>query len=123
VRNWANDVSGTIWYQFEGPGWRSGGLLDDEQNPKPAYQALKALTDKLSGTRFSKLLTNYDRLEAYEFTSDEKTVWVLWSPDEVDIQIDLPENLSAVYDKYGQEITPDTSQITVNSPVFFELNP
>jgi hypothetical protein len=68
-------------------------------------------------------LTNYDRLEAYEFTSDEKTVWVLWSPDEVDIQIDLPENLSAVYDKYGQEITPDTSQITVNSPVFFELNP
>ena len=45
------------------------------------------------------------------------------SPDEVDVQIDLPDNLSAVYDKYGQEINPDTSQITVNSPVFFELNP
>jgi hypothetical protein len=123
VRNWANDVSGTIWYQFEGPGWRFGGLLDDEQNPKPAFQALKALTDKISGMKFSKPLTNYDRLEAYEFVSDEKTVWVLWSPDEVDVQIDLPENLSAVYDKYGQEITPDNNQITVKSPIFFELNP
>jgi hypothetical protein len=123
VRNWANGVSGTIWYQLEGPGWRFGGLLDDNQNPKPAFNALKAMTDKLSGTTLSGSVTQFEGIEGYEFNSDQKTVWVLWSPDEVDILIIPPENLSAAYDKYGKEITPAGTGITINSPVFFELNP
>ena len=44
VRNWANGLFGTIWYQFEGPGWRYAGLLDEDQNPKPVYEALLFLT-------------------------------------------------------------------------------
>jgi hypothetical protein len=43
VRNWANSVSGTIWYQLEGPGWRYGGLLDENQMPKPVFQAIDFL--------------------------------------------------------------------------------
>ncbi len=123
VRNFANGVSGTFWYQFEGPGWRLGGLLDDDQNPKPAFNALIALTDKLSGTTLSGSVTQFEGIEGYEFNSDKKTVWVLWSPDEVDILVDPPPNLSVAYDKYGNEITPGGTGITVNSPVFFELNP
>jgi len=34
VRNWAEGLIGTIWYQFEGPGWRYSGLLDERQQPR-----------------------------------------------------------------------------------------
>lgn len=123
VRNWANDIMGTIWYQFEGPGWRYGALLDEDQKPKPVYYALQFMDSELSGTEYSGEVIQYESLEGYEFTSQQKIIWVLWSTDQVDTQIDLPENLSSVFNKYGEEITPNGRGITVNDPVFLELLP
>ncbi len=123
VRNWANGVSGTIWYQFEGPGWRYGGLLDENQNPKPAYEALRTLITELSEAEYFGVLTSYDGLEGYEFNTPSKRIWVLWSPDEVDIQIQLPENVDVVLDKFGQNITPDGRDIIVKNPIYVELIP
>lgn len=123
VRNLANGVAGTFWYQFEGPGWRYGGLLDDNQNPKPVFNALNILTDKLSGTRFTGPVFAYEGIEVYEFVSDEKILWVMWSPDEIDLLIDLPENFSTAFNKYGQELTVDGNQILVNDPIYLEINP
>ena len=123
VRNWVNGVSGTIWYQFEGPGWRHGGLLDENQNPKPAYDALKFLMTELSDAEYSGGLAQFDALEGYEFTTPEKRIWVLWSPDEIDAQIRLPENVISVFDKFGNDITPDGVDISVNNPIYIELRP
>jgi hypothetical protein len=123
VRNWVNGVSGTIWYQFEGPGWRHGGLLDENQNPKPAYDALRFLITELSDAEFSGVLAQFDALAGYEFISPEKRIWVLWSPDEIDAQIQLPENVLSVFDKFGNDITPDGADITVSNPIYLELHP
>jgi hypothetical protein len=123
VRNWAHNVSGTIWYQFEGPGWRYGGLLDENQNPKPVYEALNVLILELSDAEYSGVLTSYEGLEGYEFLSPNKHIWVLWSPDENDTQIQLPDNVDVVLDKYGRDITPDGTEIIVNNPIYIELNP
>jgi hypothetical protein len=123
VRNWVNGVSGTIWYQFEGPGWRYGGLLDENQNPKPAYDALRFLITELSDAEFSGVLAQFDALAGYEFISPEKRIWVLWSPDEIDAQIQLPENVLSVFDKFGNDITPDGADITVSNPIYLELHP
>jgi hypothetical protein len=123
VRNWASNVSGTIWYHFEGPGWRYGGLLDENQNPKPVYEALNVLILELSDAEYSGVLTSYEGLEGYEFLSPNKHIWVLWSPDENDTQIQLPDNVDVVLDKYGRDITPDGTEIIVNNPIYIELNP
>jgi len=121
VRNWANDVDATIWYQFEGPGWRYSGLLDGTQSPKPAYNALKFLTQELRfATYQGRVLENTDTA-GYEFSKDDMKVWVLWSPDENPHTVSLPTNAMRAFDKYGVEIPITANQITVNSPVYIEL--
>jgi hypothetical protein len=48
---------------------------------------------------------------------------VLWSPDEIDAQIQLPVNVLSVFDKFGNDITPDGVDITVSNPIYLELHP
>ena len=123
VRNWANGILGTVWYQFEGPSWRYSGLLDDNQQPKPAYQALDFLTEELKGAAYTGEVTQYEGLRAYEFQTNAKVVWVMWSPDEVERTIQLPDSTAQVYDKYGKALAHENNQISVKSPVYVEMNP
>ena len=123
VRNWANDIEGTIWYQFEGPGWRYGGLLDEDQNPKPVYDALLFLTSILSNTAYIGEIDQYEGMQVYEFSSPDKRIWVLWSPEQIDTRILLPNNVNAAFDKFGNEITPEGNQLVVNDPIFLQFLP
>lgn len=123
VRNWAAGVQATIWYPFEGPGWLYGGLLDENQNPKPAYRALDFLTMELSGTQYVGLVSQYPELQGYEFAAPGKHVWVLWAPDEQPRTISLPTGTIRVYDKYGSDITPPEGTISVSNPIYLELVP
>jgi hypothetical protein len=123
VRNWAQGLKSTIWYQFEGPGWRHGGLLDDSQQPKPAYHALSFLSQELAGARYEQVVLRYPLLEGFEFFAPGKRIWVLWSPDEQPHEIDLPANTQVVYDKYGTDITPKKNILSVQSPIYVELAP
>jgi hypothetical protein len=112
ARNWAEGIAGTIWYQFEGPGWRFGGLLDQDQNPKKAYSALQFLTTELGDTGFYQQLDDYPGVRAYEFVGAGKRVWVLWS-----------ENGEPVLDKYGNPIEIPGAEIEISSPVYMEFTP
>ena len=123
VRNWAHEVEGTIWYQFEGPGWRYGGLLDDDQNPKPVYNALLFMTSILSGAAYTGEITQFEGLQGYEFVAPDKRVWVLWSPEQIDTQILVPGNMETSYDKFGNEIGQDGNILLVNSPVYLQFTP
>ena len=123
ARNWANGLIGTIWYQFEGPGWRYGGLLDEDQNPKPVYAALQFMVSILSGTTINGDIGQIEGLQGYEFSSPEKRVWVLWSPEQVDVPIQLPENPGAVYDKFGNQVIPEGNILQINSPIYIEFSP
>jgi hypothetical protein len=120
VRNWASGIKGTIWYQFEGPGWRYGGLLDENQVPKPAYNALEFLYQELGNATYNGHVDL--SIVVYEFMTDLKKIWVLWSPDENPHNITLPNNTLKVLDKYGNEIQVDGNQIIVNKPIYIELN-
>lgn len=122
ARNLAEGIIGTIWYQFEGPGWRYGGLLDDAQNPRPAYDALKFITEELDSASYTGLVTQFPNLKGYEFKSDVKKIWVLWAPDQKPYTITLPSSINHVYDKYGVEIILSNYQVTVNSPIYAEFD-
>jgi hypothetical protein len=121
VRNWANNVEATIWYEFQGPGWRYGGLLDGTQAPKPAYNALKFMTQELNSASYSGRVLQNTSVAGYEFTTNVKKIWVLWSPDENPHTVNLPSNAVKAFDKYGSSISITGNQITVNSPVYVEF--
>ena len=123
VRNLAAGVESTIWYSFEDPGWRYCGLLDEQGQPKPAYNALKFLTQELKSANYVGAVTQYPELRGYEFSIPGKWIWVLWAPDEQPHPITLPAGTQLVYDKYGNNITPTGSDITVNHPIYVEINP
>jgi hypothetical protein len=96
-------------------------LLDGSQNPKPAYDALKFLTQELGRASYSHRVLDYPDVNVYEFSTDDKKVWVLWSPYEEDRPVDLPTSAQKAYDKYGVEIPITNNKITVNSPVYIEF--
>lgn len=121
VRNWAERLVGTVWYEFEGPGWQESGLLDSNQQPKPAYRALSFLTEELASASYQQPVIRYPDLKGYEFTTPTKRVWVLWAPDGQPHSINLPTGALRVLDKYGQKVTPVKGTVSVSSPVYVEL--
>jgi hypothetical protein len=123
VRNWAAGLRATIWFTFEGPGWRYGGMLDENQQPKPAYYALDFLTQELAEASYVRQITQFSVLRTFEFSAPGKKIWVMWAPDEVPHTITLPPGANKVYDKYGNDITPPDGQIAVSSPIYVEFVP
>jgi hypothetical protein len=124
IRNWAADIKSTIWYTIEGPGWRYGGMLDDQQQPRPAYYVFQNMVSYLSNTYYAGKVTQYSDpdFRGYEFRENERVIWVVWSVDEnAGTNIVLPANMTHVYNKYGSDITPDTNQINVTSPIYIEM--
>ena len=121
VRNWANGMKATIWYELQGPGWRYGGLLDAAQAPKPAYNALNFLTQELESASYSGRVLQNTSVAGYEFTTNDKKIWVLWSPDENPHTINLPATATKAFDKYGGLIPLSGNQITVNTPLYVEF--
>lgn len=123
VRNWANNVMGTIWFSFPGDGWRYGGMLGSPNDPKPAYQAYDFMTEILTNATYISPVAEYPELNGYAFTKEGNTIWVLWSSDYSPRTINLPPGLISVYDKFGNIITPTDGDLTITSPVYVESRP
>jgi hypothetical protein len=125
VRNWAQGLIGTIWYDMGGPGgsWRYASLLNADLTPKPSYYAYQFLTQELRGGTYNRQITTYSGLSVFEFSARWRTVWVAWAPDELPHTMILPANVLQVLDKYGNLIQPTNGQLTIKSPVYIELVP
>jgi len=124
TRNMALDILGTIWFTLEGPGWRWSGLLNPDLSPKPVYNAFKFMTEELKDAQYAGTVTGYPGLKGYTFQGKDKTVRVLWSPDNTTRNIDEPGGLIQAFDKYGNNITPIGGQIAIGfSPVYIETTP
>ncbi len=122
VRNWAEGLPISVWFGWTGD-WQHSSLLYENLEPKPAYHALDFLSEELYQMEYARSVTDYPDLLGYEFTRLDKAVWVLWPPDEQPYQITLPANTLAVYDKYGNDITPGDGTLTVEEPIYVELPP
>jgi hypothetical protein len=124
IRNWAAGLAGTVWYQFEGPGWRYGAMLDENQQPKPAYNAFQFLTQETRDMFYTGRVDLGGSLRGYELSGPEKRIWVVWSADGQSHNMALPSNWSILYDKYGGQITPPVDRVlSVQSPVYIEITP
>ncbi|MBA3530525.1 MAG: hypothetical protein H0T73_01200 [Ardenticatenales bacterium] len=131
TRGLGNGVDQVTWYTLNGPGWRSGGLLDDAQEPKLVYTAYQQLIKQTYGAAIPPMYMNHgvDRVEGYRFNRRTFVVDVLWSRDSTSRLVNVPSTqFLAAYTRDGQPITPVTVdcnvQISVGfSPVYVQLRP
>lgn len=77
VRNYAEGI-GTIWYTYDGPGWRASGILDQDQNPKPVYSSLQFISNLLQGSKLTKKIESESGV-TFEF-STPKGVFYFQNP-------------------------------------------
>lgn len=124
IRNWALDISGTVWYDFEGQGWRYGGLVGvDPSMPKLSYQAFKFMNEKLAGMVFTGEVPHHEGIQGYVFSGDNRKTWVLWSQDASPQRLDLNSEILSASDIFGESISLDEDQLAITSPVYLDLVP
>jgi hypothetical protein len=127
VRSISMNLSSTIWFTLEGPGWRYAGLFYDTQTtPKPAHDAMTFLTTELAGATYFGTVNQYTGVWGYEFRSNTKKIWVLGVPGSTGYTITLPSGPNGwlkVYNKYGAPVNPINNQVHVKSPIYVEFAP
>jgi hypothetical protein len=121
ARAWANGLLGAIWYTLEGPGWERSGLLDENQQPRPAYQALSFMTGLLQGANYDGPRSN-GAIEGYAFRKGATRYELYWTNTDTPARMAWPAGAVAAYDIYGQPLPVAGSDLEVNfNPIFIEI--
>lgn len=124
TRALANGLIGAIWYTLDGPGWFNGGLLDADQQPRPAYRTLQIMGKVLRGASSVSRL-QHAVVEGYTIRNGATTYLICWTNSfDQEATIALPPQTRAVYDKFGQPIDLAGAAVTVGfNPVIIESGP
>ncbi|NJN16552.1 MAG: hypothetical protein HC822_09900 [Oscillochloris sp.] len=108
-----------MWYTLNGPGWQDGGLLDANQQPRPAFEAFLFLRKLLSDAEFIGVLSS-DVYEGYAFRANDKIYEIYWTNDSSEQTLALPQDFRAAYNPLGQPIEPDGGLIVSFAPIVIE---
>jgi hypothetical protein len=123
ARAWANRLIGAIWYTLEGPGWEKGGLLDENQQPRPAYQALSFMAGLLQGAAYDGPRSS-GPIEGYAFRKGATRYELYWTNDDTPARMAWPAGTVAAYDMMGQPLPVTGADLEVNfNPIFIEIKP
>ena len=96
-------------------------MLDENQQPRPVYEALLFMSTFLSDVSYAGDGPETTGLETHIFSSPEKEIWVIWSPEQVDVPFQIPEGEIRIFDKFGNEIQVEGNDLSINDAVFLEL--
>jgi hypothetical protein len=126
ARSSANGLIGSFYYTLDGRGWQDAGLLDGNQQPRPAFTALKhmiSLVGKSQGaaTNVTAEYGSASDIEAYRFNHGNDRVDVIWkirSTATTPISLPASKFISATTSQ-GSAITPLTVGSTVTLDVGF----
>jgi hypothetical protein len=103
TRTAASDLIGFIWYTLNGPGWQDGGMLDAQQQPRPAFVAARFLREQLRGARYLGPL-GAGTLEGYAFAAAGRTIHIYWTNDGSSTTVPLPPGANAIYSMLGDPL-------------------
>ena len=119
TRTAVNNLLGSVWYTLDYPGWRDGPLLDENQEPRPAFKAIEFLSSKIKHGNYTQSLSS-GNVEGYEFSSGNQVYQIYWTNDSSTGIVTLPQN-AKVYNKLGTDITPSGSSVIVAfEPIIIE---
>ncbi|MCL4338885.1 endo-1,4-beta-xylanase [Patescibacteria group bacterium] len=97
------------------------GLVDSQNNPRPAATAYKITSEKLYGTTFSQSLNLGNNVYGYEFTKNDKNIYVVWSTGSTTINLPLNKSSATETDINGNSTLVDPQEIQIStSPVFIQ---
>jgi hypothetical protein len=123
TRAWANGLLGAVWYTLEGPGWEQGGLLDANQQPRPAFQTLKFLSGLIQGASYDGPRSS-GAIEGYAFRRGATRYEVYWTNDDSHAAQALPAGTRAVYDMAGRPIPIAGPSVDIGfNPIVIESAP
>jgi hypothetical protein len=90
TRAYNENISGYIWYTMNGPGWRSGGLLDGTQAPKLVYQSYVYLIRQFQNSHVIGPVSYATGIEAYAFDRGTDRLDILWAIEDQTITVTVP---------------------------------
>jgi hypothetical protein len=89
----AANIQQVSWFTLNGPGWRNGALLDENQNPRPSFTAYKQLIKTVGSYQSVRATSDYgSAVEAYRFVKGNEFVDVLWATSGSTVQVQLSAN-------------------------------
>jgi hypothetical protein len=112
----AEGLKANIWYDLRG--WRGSGLIDENRQTLPAFQAYQFNILMLNEMAYWGRVTGQVGVSGYEFRLDEKILWVVWSLDGMTHELTVPGEIQTVYDVYGNTLTPDAARQVTLAPVY-----
>jgi hypothetical protein len=121
----AENVRANIWYSLVG--WRASGLVTSERAPNSAYRAYQFNVEQLEGAAFWGEVNTYPGVKGYAFErfddqGAQTHIWVLWSLDETNHTIVLPQEPVAVYDSSGAPLANSLTQVVGLNPIYVTWN-
>jgi hypothetical protein len=121
ARAWANRLLGAIWFTLEGPGWEKSGLLDENQQPRPAYTTLSFMAGLLQGASYDGPRSS-GAIEGYAFRKGATRYELYWVNNDSAARMAWPAGSAAAYDMYGQPLPVTGAELEVNfNPIFIEI--
>jgi hypothetical protein len=127
TRGRSENIQAFIWYTLDGPNWRYVGLLDADNNPRPAYIAYQQLVDHTNRSRFEAPVNYGSDVEAYSFVRETDRVHVVWSTDTISDTIYVPQSeFLGAYDREGNPLSPiavgtDYQFVVGFNPIYLHL--
>ncbi len=116
----AEGLRANIWFSVLG--WRNSGLLYAGLQPVPALQAYRFAASRLQSAAFVAEQGNFAGVKVYEFSQNNKRLWLLWSLDGVAHTVTLPSAPRAVSDVSGNALPGGASLTVTAMPVYVELD-
>jgi hypothetical protein len=116
------DLLGGVYYALISE-FKYKGLLLPDFAPRPAYWAYYYLNRQLADAEYIGPVNGYDGVSGSVFDKGGgRRIEIIWSSDGTNQVLDLPAGSVSVYDKFGNEITSVSGQLSVGwSPLYVEL--
>ena len=72
---------------------------------------------------FLRVVDEYPGLTGFEFMRDDTKIWLIWSQAEAGKVVHLPESPDAVYDVFGNTLSPQQELSVAIAPAYLEWLP
>jgi hypothetical protein len=118
LRNWAHGIDGTIWFTFDGKGFRHGGMLGSNTSPNRTLLAYQYLVKKFKGARYIGENVENPGIVIFTFEKDNQHIWSVWSLDWQSHPYTLPEGVTEVADIFGNLVEVENGQVDVDEVLY-----